>query len=180
VSTLSQTMHVEMKSPWLDMPLHQMPRFDVPDKHIFYAQLPKHSNSSAYRVDPRHDVKVALTFMGSRLSIPWVTLFNAREKVTLKVLVVTFTHDEFEVVRLRYDTVYSPRIKRVDSTHPTLRGFEIEYRWESVQEDDFGMGVTVLFVSALMGFSLLFGMILCHGETVDGPTRPKASSRYKK
>jgi hypothetical protein len=105
VSTLSQSMHVEMKSPWMDMPLHQMPRFEVPDKHIFYAQLPKHKNATGYRVDPRHDVKVSLTFMGNRMSIPWVNVFNAKERVTLKSLVVTFTHDEFEIVRLRYDTV---------------------------------------------------------------------------
>jgi hypothetical protein len=45
-----------------------------------------------------------------------------------------------------------------------------------------GMGVKALFVGALLGFALLFGMVLCHGETVDGPhaLRPKASPRYKK
>jgi len=88
----------------------------------------------------------------------------------MKKLIITFTNDEFEVVRLRYETIYGPKIQKVEASHPALRGFEIEYQWESVQEEDFGAGVITMFLAALLGFLVLFLMILCNGEIVEGPT----------
>ena len=49
-----------------------------------------------------------------------------------------------------------PKIKQLDPSHPALRGFQLEYRWESVEEEDFALGVVVMFISALLGFVLLF------------------------
>jgi hypothetical protein len=69
----------------------------------------------------------------------------------------------------------------VDPTHPTLRGFELQYQWVSVQEEDFGLGVIVMFCSALVFFVLLFGVILFNSDLVDqvGPI-PGSTSRARK
>lgn len=53
-------------------------------------------------------------------------------------------------------TVDGTKITKLDSSHPALRGFEMEYVWESVQEEDFGLGVIVMFSSAVIGFVFLF------------------------
>jgi hypothetical protein len=65
----------------------------------------------------------------------------------------------------------------VDPTHPALRGFEIVYRWESVQEEDFGSGVIVMFTASLIGFVVLFTLVICNSELMDLPPTPASSSR---
>lgn len=94
-----------MKTPILDLPVHQMPRFTLSDVHIFHASIPRLSvNSSEYRINPLEDLKVSLNFNGNKLSIPWITVYNSKEKVSLKKLTVIFTHDQFEIVRLQHIT----------------------------------------------------------------------------
>jgi hypothetical protein len=103
VSTLTQSRHMSTKTEWMDVPLHLMPKFGVPENHIFHVSIPKYAeNSTDYRINPKRDLKVAFTFMGNKLSIPWVSVYNAEEKVSMKKLIITFTHDEFELVRIRY------------------------------------------------------------------------------
>ena len=106
VSTLTQTLHKDLKTEWTDMPLHLMPRFGIPESHIYHVSLPKQSqNSSDFKVNPSHDLKVSFTFMGNKLSVPWTSIYNAKDKVSLKRLIITFTRDEFEVVRLKHRVV---------------------------------------------------------------------------
>lgn len=65
----------------------------------------------------------------------------------------------------------------MDPTHPSLRGFEIDYRWESVQEEDFGLGVVVLFSSACIGVFVLFFMIICCGDVEEARSGPSGKDR---
>ena len=106
ISSLSQTLHSDTKTQWTDMPLHQMPRFASPERTIFRAQIPKYSpNATDFRINPKKDLKVAFTFQGSKFSIPWIPIFDARNRISMQKLIVTFTHDEFEIVSLKYETV---------------------------------------------------------------------------
>ena len=66
-------------------------------------------------------------------------------------------------------TTDGPKIAKIDPSHPTLRGFEIDYRWESVQEEDFGLGVVVMFTSCLVGFVVLFLLVICNSDLVEMP-----------
>jgi len=101
VSMLTQTFHSDTKTEWLDMPLHLMPRFTTPGSHIFHVTIPKFAkNATEYRINPRNDLKVSFTFLGNKLSLPNIQVYNAKERVALKKLVITFTHDEFEVVKV--------------------------------------------------------------------------------
>jgi hypothetical protein len=57
------------------------------------------------------------------------------------------------------------KLTRIDPTHPTLRGFELEYHWESVQEEDLSLGIQVLFTSAVLGYLvLLFSLLYVRGS----------------
>ena len=62
------------------------------------------------------------------------------------------------------DTSLAPRM---DPTHPILRGFILEYQWDSVQEEDFAMGVQALFLSVIVGFIAILCMICSHVSIFD-------------
>eukprot|EP00598_Pedospumella_elongata_P017038 CAMPEP_0184993464 /NCGR_PEP_ID=MMETSP1098-20130426/45667_1 /TAXON_ID=89044 /ORGANISM="Spumella elongata, Strain CCAP 955/1" /LENGTH=194 /DNA_ID=CAMNT_0027519303 /DNA_START=97 /DNA_END=681 /DNA_ORIENTATION=+ len=180
VSMLTQTFHSDTKTEWLDMPLHLMPRFTTPGSHIFHVTIPKFAkNATEYRINPRNDLKVSFTFLGNKLSLPNIQVYNAKERVALKKLVVTFTHDEFEVVKVDIEKIYGNKMTKVDPSHPTLRGFELQYQWTSVQEEDFGLGVIVMFCSAIVAFLVLFSVIVCNSELMDVPPTPAASRARK-
>lgn len=101
VSTLTQTLHSDVKTEWMDMPVHLMPRFGEPQSHIYHVILPKKAeNASDFRINPRSDLKVSFTFLGNKLSIPWLTVYSAKDRMALKKLEIIFTRDEFEVVRV--------------------------------------------------------------------------------
>ena len=224
------------------------------------------SSISGTRINPNSDLKISFTFDRNKLSVPWVTVFDSKNRVTLKKMIVTFTHNEFELVRVDFkplctcvwmhiymnlitiSTMYvrtyvliewcmyvcmcmyyvsylfvmpcemliiqriwktinvhtgfiltinvhtvhermnkcmyctyvklywtfylsaylhvwmcidGKKITRLDPSHPALRGFEMEYRWESVQEEDFDLGVATLFLSAVLGFFLIFFLTVC-------------------
>jgi hypothetical protein len=79
------------------------------------------------------------------------------------------------ILHLKKDTALAPRM---DPTHPTLRGFNLEYQWDSVQEEDFAFGVRVLFMSAIIGFIVILSMICSHISIFDrnDPRSKKNSS----
>jgi hypothetical protein len=101
VSVLTQTVHSDTKTDWIDLPVHMMPRFGMADSHIFHTVIPKFSeNATDFRINPRSDLKVSFTFLGNKLSVPWVIVYSAKDRVSLKKLEIVFTRDEFEVVRV--------------------------------------------------------------------------------
>jgi hypothetical protein len=78
-----------------------MPRFGEADSHIFHATIPRIAeNASEFRINPRSDLKVSFTFLGNKLSIPALTVYSSKDRVSLKKLEIIFTRDEFEVVRV--------------------------------------------------------------------------------
>ena len=101
VSMLTQTLHSDMKTEWIDLPVHMMPRFGITESHIYHTILPTASeNASDFRINPRNDLKVAFTILGNKLSIPWIPVYSAKDRASLKKLEIVFTRDEFEVVRV--------------------------------------------------------------------------------
>ena len=108
ISTMSQTLHNGFKTSWIDIPIGQMPRFRVPDSGIIHVPLPSDPQSQAAgrpaRVNPDEDVKISLTFADHKLILPWTVVFDAARRRSLKRLVVTFSHDQFEVEGIEYKT----------------------------------------------------------------------------
>ena len=99
---LAQTSHNQFKTAWIDLPLPQMPRFSVPDNFIYHSIVP---NSNSSRINLNSDLKVSFSFDRNKLNIPWLTIYDSRNRLTLHKLVVTFTHDEFEIVRIDYKPI---------------------------------------------------------------------------
>jgi len=67
------------------------------------------------------------------------------------------------------------KIQRVDPTHPALRGFELEYTWESVQEEDFGLGVIVMFISAVVSIFVMICLVLFDSDIMGASASASAS-----
>lgn len=65
---------------------------------------------------------------------------------------------------------------RIDPTHPALRGFVLQYSWESVQEEDFGLGVQAMFCSCLVAFMVMFLVVVCNSELMDPAPRSSSDS----
>lgn len=53
----------------------------------------------------------------------------------------------------------SAPIQRLDPNHPSLKAFEIVYKWQGTQDDDISLGVYALFVMSLIVFILLYTMV---------------------
>ena len=106
ISSLVQTLHSDMKTQWTDFPLNIMPHFGKPESVVLHANIPKYKeNSTEYQIDPSKDVKVSLSFDGNKLLIPWIPIYEAKMRRTMRKLVITFTIDEFEIIRLRHTVI---------------------------------------------------------------------------
>jgi hypothetical protein len=104
ISTMIQSLHGGRKTPLMDIGLHQMPRFRVKDSSIIRVSLPSvDANEPEMRLIPTEDLKMSLTFESNKLVLPWIVLFDSANKRSLKKLVITFAHDEYEVLRFRYE-----------------------------------------------------------------------------
>jgi hypothetical protein len=71
------------------------------------------------------------------------------------------------------------RIAKLDPSHPALRGFELQYRWESVQEEDFGLGVQVMFCACLAAFLAMFTVVICGSDLMDLTTQSSSTGSGK-
>jgi hypothetical protein len=106
VSAFYQTWHGGWKTPWLDFNLYQMPRFQRGDSFVLQTSLPRQSDKEPeMRLNPEEDVKVSLTFASSKLVVPNVLMFDSKKKRSLQKLLITFYHDDFDVLRLSYHPV---------------------------------------------------------------------------
>lgn len=187
ISTLYQTIHNDWKTPWTDLPIHQMPRFRSPDSVIVRLTLPHPSavdskKIEAIRINPKEDVKFSLTFEESKLLLPMLILFDAKRRVSLKKLILTFYYDEYDLLRVSHEATYGPRIQQLDPSHPSLTGFELVTKWEGVQEENFARGIFVLFWSVLIIFIGLFVVVMRtfgNEEGYGAILSPKAGSKKK-
>lgn len=103
---LTSFFTVQFKSPWMDLSLHQMPKFQSPDGSLLQTVLPRRSEKEPeMKLNPKEDVKISMVFAGSKLVIPLILLFDSKHKRSLKSLTVTFSHDDFDITKLEYETV---------------------------------------------------------------------------
>jgi hypothetical protein len=178
LASLIQSSHKEWISPWMDIPIQNMPRFRITDSTIIHVHLPheeKKGNSPEIAIDLKEDVMVSLTFAANKLILPKLPLFDAKERKSIDKLVITFTHDQNEVISVDYKYIYGPRIKRIDPSHPSLTAFEITYRWNNLQEDDFPFAISMMFGSSLIAM-LGLGLMVWSNTPKDRGAGYKSSS----
>ena len=81
-----------------------MPKFRRPESAIVRTTLPRRNeNEPEMRLDANEDIKISLVFSGSKLIIPMILLFDSKHKKSLSSLTVTFSHDDFDIINLKYD-----------------------------------------------------------------------------
>ncbi len=183
ISTI-QSQHVEARSSWNELPMSLFPRFGVDETVIIHAKVPENAvNTTEHKINPMFDFKVTLAFDYNRHSVPWVAVFDKEQRRSMKKLIVTFIRDEFEIVKVRYIpicktfllwfvsfsdfllSVDGGRIAHLDSSHPTLRGFELEYKWENAQEEDFRAGLISMFLSCMVGLVAIIGWVFLWSDS---------------
>lgn len=142
-----KTLHGGWQTSWIEIPIYHLPRFRTPDFFSFKPSLPRHTdNDKEMQFNPDEDVKISLTFVDSKLVIPWITVYDAKEVKHLEKLTITFEHDEFDVLRVGHTAEYS----RENEEGPSVVPFEVLYRWKAVQEEDLALGVGVMFALTLL------------------------------
>lgn len=104
VSIMAQTLHNEWKTSLLELPLHQMPRFGEPAKFVYHATLPepaisKEGSKGKGKVNPDQDIKISFTVSDNKILIPWTKIFDSKTKTSLTKLLVTFSHDQYEIIK---------------------------------------------------------------------------------
>lgn len=58
VSSHYQTVHAKWKTPWIELPINQMPKFGQNDAHVVRFTLPSNMTKNSVKIDPNYDVKV--------------------------------------------------------------------------------------------------------------------------
>jgi hypothetical protein len=58
VSSHYQTVHAQWKTPWIELPINQMPKFGQNDAHVVRFSLPSNKTSNRVKIDPNYDVKL--------------------------------------------------------------------------------------------------------------------------
>jgi hypothetical protein len=107
---MSQTFHNGYKTSWADIPIQQMPRFRVQSSSILHLTLPRPPPVEDLRaphaklVNPSEDVKFSLTFADHKLILPWTVVFDASKRRSLQKLTVMFSHDQFDVDGIEFET----------------------------------------------------------------------------
>jgi hypothetical protein len=88
----------------MDLKLHQMPKFQSPQSQLMQITLPRpKENEPEMKLNPSEDVKISFTFAGNKLVIPVILLYDSKLRKSLLSLIVTFSHDDFDVLRLKYE-----------------------------------------------------------------------------
>lgn len=68
------------------------------------------------------------------------------------------------IILFIYHFADNPKIARLDPSHPSLRGFELEYRWKEAPVEDPLFGLQVLCGTCLIGFMLIFIVVILNAE----------------
>ena len=174
VSTLIEIVHHNWKTPFIDIPLKNMPLYRQKDESMIRVELPNDSESDKplSKIDPKYNVIISMIFSGGNILLPHILLFDSKERKSLQKLIITYYHDENDVISLKHTTICKlihifislfnvenlfyltfidylwidgPRIPIIDPSHPSLTAFNVVYKWESVQQDDLPLTITVLF-----------------------------------
>ena len=130
MTTLHRTLHTEWKTPWLEVPLHQAPRFRTRDRVSFQASMPRpEENKPEMKIVLEEDVKISFTFADYKLVVPWTVIYDSKKGVALKEIHLTFYHDDFDVHRVDYDTIFDTIVdnRLVRGELPVV---SLVYNWE--------------------------------------------------
>lgn len=103
ISTALQTLHGGWRTPFIDIAIHQMPKFQTPDSTIMSVSLPhKGENEPEMKLDPTDNVYVSISFAHNKLLLPRLVLFDASTKRSMETVTITFSHDDFDVLRISH------------------------------------------------------------------------------
>lgn len=81
-------------------------------------------------------------------------------------LIVTFDHDDFDVLNVKYEQEYGSTIARFDPNHPSITAFEIEYKWNMIDEENLNSGIIFMFIlSICVIIGLLISVINSYDES---------------
>jgi len=86
--------HDKLISSFQDISIDAMPRFRVTENKVIQVK-------SIPKLNPNQDLKFTLSFSGDKLLTPWTVLYDSVGRRTLNKLIITFEHDEFDVLRLK-------------------------------------------------------------------------------
>lgn len=90
----------------MDLTLQQMPKFRYPESTIIRTVLPmREENGPEMKLNPKEDLKVSLLFAGSKHVLPLILLFDSKQKKSLKSLIVTYKHDDYDIINLKFETI---------------------------------------------------------------------------
>lgn len=124
ISTLLQSLHRGWKTPWLDIALNQMPKFRIPESSIVHVSLPhEEQNGPEMRLNPEEDVKFSLSFDHNKLLVPLTILYNAKTRRSLQQLVITFSHNEFDVLDVNFEPICKNIFKGDNILQRLIRNF---------------------------------------------------------
>ena len=62
-------------------------------------------NGPEMKLNPKEDLKVSLLFAGSRHVLPLIVLFDSKQKKSLKSLIVTYSHDDYDIINMKFETI---------------------------------------------------------------------------
>jgi len=160
IAVLSQTLHNGWKTQLNELPIHHMPHFRQSDSFVIHAALPSPDGKPLLSIRPDEDIKIMLTFDNSKLISSWITIFDAKNRKSLKKLILTFDHDEFDILHITYSMQYSDKIQKLDPSHPSLHSYEIVYKWHPILDDDVVFGVKFMFSIGLVVLFTLFVVVV--------------------
>eukprot|EP01041_Mallomonas_annulata_P002380 gene2380-4624_t len=175
VNAFVRTLHGGWKTPWIEVPIFHMPRFRTPDVFRFKPTLPMPKDSEEDRFNPNENIKISFSFAENKLIVPWIIVYEAKESKSLERLIVTFDHDEFDILRVETATEYSK--EKVDG--PAVEAFDIVYRWRGVQEEDLSLGVGVMFTLTLLCLLLVSCFVTSTYDGDGGSQRTRLHSSHQ-
>lgn len=65
----------------------------------------REENGPEMKLNPKEDLKVSLLFAGSKHVLPLILLFDSKQKKSLKSLIVTYLHDDYDIIKLKFETI---------------------------------------------------------------------------
>lgn len=109
IPTLVKVNHNNTISKWREVPIQKFPNFAISTLNIF--QIPMDEKglttdfvNSRIPINLKSDLKISLNFDNSRLVTPWITIYDSIQRKSLKKLKVIFSHDEYEIIKITYET----------------------------------------------------------------------------
>ncbi|CAB1113088.1 unnamed protein product [Ectocarpus sp. CCAP 1310/34] len=182
-SKVTGSVEEKREAPWEEALRSQMPRFGRPDTVQFKPNLP--DGGTSHSAD-RDQVAVVFAFFQEQFVLRRVMLREEgsgnEEGRRLKRLVVTFACAGGEIVKIRSDPVYACRTvvgplfgglsKANGDTAATATaggedpGFQVEYRWDHLPEEDAQAGLWFLLFASLVVTAVL-AVDVCNSTAED-------------